>query len=68
MTRVEKRTISLPPEAAVYIDEQIASGRFASVSEVVRAGLHALRERDAAVERWLRDPSGPAAPGRSRRG
>lgn len=54
MSNVEKRTISLPHEHAAFIDAQVASGAFASVSEVVRAGLRALQERDAAVERWLR--------------
>jgi antitoxin ParD1/3/4 len=54
MSNVEKRTISLPHEHAAFIDAQVASGAFASASEVVRAGLRALQERDAAVERWLR--------------
>ena len=53
--RVEKRTISLPPAQASYIDSLVETGTYASVSEVVRAGLRALQERDAAVERWLRD-------------
>ena len=34
-------------------------GTYASASEVVRAGLRALQERDAAVERWLRDEVAP---------
>lgn len=55
MAAVEKRTFSLPAEQASYIDALVASGTFASASEVVRAGLRALQERDAAVERWLRD-------------
>ena len=50
-----KRTVSLPPEQAAFIDEKVESGQFASASEVVRAGLRALQERDEAVERWLRD-------------
>ncbi len=54
MAAVEKRTVSLPAEQASYIDALVASGAFASASEVVRAGLRALQERDAAVERWLR--------------
>ncbi len=54
MSDIEKRTASLPPEHAAFIDAQVASGAFASASEVVRAGLRALQERDAAVERWLR--------------
>jgi antitoxin ParD1/3/4 len=51
----EKRTISLPSEQGQYIDRLVSSGAYASVSEVVRAGLRALEERDAAVERWLRE-------------
>ncbi len=54
MASIEKRTISLPVEQASYIDALVASGGYASVSEVVRAGLRALQERDAVVERWLK--------------
>jgi antitoxin ParD1/3/4 len=53
MPAVEKRTVSLPEEHAAFIDRMVASGAYASASEVVRAGLRALQERDAAVERWL---------------
>ena len=50
----EKRTFSLPSEQGRYIDRLVKSGTFASASEVVRAGLRALEERDDAVERWLK--------------
>lgn len=60
MSTTEKRTISLPAEHAAFIDRQVASGAFASASEVVRAGLRALQERDAAVERWLAEEVAPA--------
>ena len=60
MANVEKRTISLPEEHAAFIDQLVASGTYASASEVVRAGLRALQERDAAVERWLREEVAPA--------
>jgi antitoxin ParD1/3/4 len=52
---VQKRTISLPPAQASYIDALVETGTYASASEVVRAGLRALQERDAAVERWLKE-------------
>ncbi|MEO1089359.1 MAG: type II toxin-antitoxin system ParD family antitoxin [Pseudomonadota bacterium] len=72
MPNVEKRTVSLPEEHAVFIDQMVASGAYASASEVVRAGLRALQERDAAVDRWLREEVAPvydamqADPGRAR--
>lgn len=60
MSTIEKRTISLPAEHATFIDAKVASGAYASASEVVRAGLRALQERDEAVERWLREEVVPA--------
>jgi antitoxin ParD1/3/4 len=59
MSNIEKRSFSLPTEHASFIDGLVASGAYASGSEVVRAGLRALQERDAAVERWLRDEVAP---------
>jgi antitoxin ParD1/3/4 len=55
MGAAAKRTFSLPAEQAKFIDRQVKSGQYASGSEVVRAGLRALQERDAAVERWLKE-------------
>jgi antitoxin ParD1/3/4 len=55
MAAASKRTFSLPAEQSKFIDKQVARGAYASGSEVVRAGLRALQERDLAVERWLRD-------------
>lgn len=55
MGKASKRTFSLPAEQAAYIDAKVSGGSYASGSEVVRAGLRALQERDAAFERWLRE-------------
>ena len=59
MAATEKRTFSLPAEQAAFIDAQVSCGAFATASEVIRAGLRALQERDAAVERWLREEVAP---------
>ena len=59
MSDIAKRTFSLPAEHAAFIDRKVSSGAYASGSEVVRAGLRALQERDAAVERWLREDVAP---------
>jgi antitoxin ParD1/3/4 len=56
MSTSAKRTISLPPEHAAYVDAKVASGDYASVSEVVREGLRSLKARDDAIEAWLRGP------------
>ena len=59
MAATAKRTFSLPKEQARYIDALVQSGSYASASEVVRAGLRALQERDAAIERWLKEEVAP---------
>ncbi|MER9461684.1 type II toxin-antitoxin system ParD family antitoxin [Mesorhizobium sp. M0387] len=59
MSATEKRTFSLPAEQAAFIDQLVLSGTYATSSEVIRAGLRALQERDAAVERWLREEVAP---------
>ncbi len=57
---VQKRTFSLPAKQAKFIDSKVRAGTYASASEVVRAGLRALEERDAAIESWLRSEVRPA--------
>ena len=59
MSATAKRTVSMSSEQAAFIDAKVAAGDYGSASEVVRAGLRALRERDEAVERWLRDAVAP---------
>ena len=48
-------SITLPHDMALVVEEKIKSGAYASVSEVLREGVRALLERDAAIERWLRE-------------
>ncbi len=60
-------SIALGEHFQSFVEEQIASGRFRSVSEVVRAGLRLLEEREAkldALRNALKEgiESGPAEP------
>jgi putative addiction module CopG family antidote len=55
MRNTQQLSITLPREMAEVIEKKVESGAYASVSEVVREGVRALIERDAAVEKWLRE-------------
>lgn len=55
MRTTQQFSITLPHDMADVVEGKIKSGAYATVSEVVRDGVRALLERDAAVERWLRD-------------
>ena len=48
-------TITLPSDMAQMVKNKVASGEYASESEVIRDGLRTLAQRDAAIERWLRE-------------
>ena len=43
-------SVTLGPHFEQFIDRQIADGRFGTVSEVIRAGLRILEEREARLE------------------
>jgi Arc/MetJ-type ribon-helix-helix transcriptional regulator len=44
---------SLPEDVARYAQGQVAAGRFASIEDVLSAGVEALQERDRADQEWL---------------
>lgn len=54
MRTTRQLSITLPNDMADAIRERVASGQYASESEVIRDGLRALFARDQAVETWLR--------------
>ena len=59
MRTTQQMSITLPLEMAQIVKEKVANGSYASESEVIREGLRALQERDAAVEHWLREEVAP---------
>ena len=54
MRTTRQMSITLPVEMVDAVRAKVASGDYASESEVIREGLRALEARDEAVERWLR--------------
>jgi antitoxin ParD1/3/4 len=55
MRSTQQLSITLPNEMADLVRAKVASGEYASESEVIRDGLRTLLARDRAVEDWLRD-------------
>ncbi len=55
MRTTRQLRVTLPDEMVDTVRERVASGEYASESEVVRDGLRTLFARDQAVEVWLRD-------------
>jgi antitoxin ParD1/3/4 len=46
--------VSLTPELETIIEQKVESGMYSSASEVIRAGLRLLQERDAVHEAKLK--------------
>lgn len=57
----QTRNISLTPDLARFVDDRVASGRYSTVSEVVRAGLRLLErvEREASSTPPMPRPTSP---------
>ena len=60
MRTTKQLSITLPNEMAEVVKSKVASGEYATESEVIRDGLRALIARDRAVDNWLREQVGPA--------
>ena len=60
MRSTQQFSVTLPNEMAAQVRAKVASGEYASESEVIRDGLRALLARDRAVENWLRNEALPA--------
>lgn len=68
VTKMARNTsITLSEHFEAFVEEQVAAGRYGNASEVIRAGLRLLEERDAKLEALRRAiieglESGPAEP------
>ncbi|NYT80330.1 type II toxin-antitoxin system ParD family antitoxin [Alcaligenaceae bacterium] len=61
MRTTQQFSITLPNEMADVVKAKVATGEYATESEVIRDGLRTLLARDRAVETWLREQVVPAA-------
>ena len=55
MRSTQPITVTLPAELAQMVKAKVASGEYATESDVIRYGLRTLAARDQAIEQWLRD-------------
>ena len=60
MRTTQQLSITLPTEMAGLVKAKVASGDYATESEVIRDGLRVLMARDRAMEHWLQTQVGPA--------
>lgn len=60
MRSTQQLSITLPNEMAELVRAKVATGEYATESEVIRDGLRTLLARDRAVEDWLRETVAPA--------
>jgi len=60
MRSTQQLSVTLPKEMAAEVRAKVASGEYASESEVIRDGLRALQARDRAVDHWLVNQALPA--------
>ena len=60
MRSTQQLSITLPKKMADLVRTKVATGEYATESEVIRDGLRTLLARDRAVEGWLREQVAPA--------
>jgi len=59
MRSTQQLSITLPTEMAALVKNKVATGEYATESEVIRDGIRALLARDRAVETWLSQTVAP---------
>lgn len=59
MRSTQQLSVTLPIDMAAQVKARVASGEYASESEVIRDGLRALQAREKAIDNWLREDIAP---------
>ena len=58
MRTTQQFSITLPNQMADLVKAKVATGEYATESEVIRDGLRILMTRDHVVEKWLAEQAG----------
>jgi antitoxin ParD1/3/4 len=53
-------TIALPDEMAAAVEAKVATGEYATASDVIRDGVRVLLAREQIIDDWLHDQVTPA--------
>ena len=53
MAKPSEPAARIPDDVVRFAQSQVSAGRFASVDDVLRAGVEAIQQREAAAEDWL---------------
>jgi antitoxin ParD1/3/4 len=59
MPNAIRRDVRLDPDQDAFIEAQLENGSYRSASDVIGAGLEALRDQEAEIETWLREEVAP---------
>ena len=55
MRSTKQFSITLPEDLAELVKAKVSAGEYASESDVISDGLHALIDRDQAIGQWLQN-------------
>ncbi|THF59039.1 ribbon-helix-helix domain-containing protein [Ollibium composti] len=55
MNSVQRFDVRLPAEMAAELEQKVQSGEYGSVQDALIEGARALLQRDADIDRWLRE-------------
>ena len=57
---VQQLIITLPDDIAELVRAKVASGEYASESDMIQDGIESLFSKDASLESWLRETVAPS--------
>lgn len=59
MSESTRVSVNISEQALEFVRSKVSKGDFADESELVNAGIEAMRENEADIEFWLQNVGGP---------